>query len=78
MGPRAIGELFEELGEVAAGELPLERHGGMLAATLEQLAIEPTGRNPRHYDVTFDDLDECTARLSRCEHYIMVKPYREA
>jgi len=78
MGPRAIGELFEELGEVAAGELPLERHGGMLAATLEQLAIEPTGRNPRHYDETFDDLNEGTSKLSRCERYVMVNSYHEA
>ena len=42
------------------------------------LRLEPTGHNPCHYDVTFDDLDEGTAKLSRCEHYIMVNPYHEA
>ena len=42
------------------------------------LRLEPTGRNPRHYDVSFDDLDDGVARLSRCEHYVMVNPYHEA
>lgn len=41
------------------------------------LRLEPTGRNPRHYDVSFDDLDDGVARLSRCEHYVMVNPYHE-
>lgn len=42
------------------------------------LRLEPTGRNHRHYDVTFDNLDEGTAKLSRCEHYVMVNPYHES
>lgn len=58
---------FERLAIVAVGAL---RALG--------LRLEPTGRNPRHYDVSFEDLDDGVARLCRCEHHIMVNPYHEA
>jgi len=55
--------------------LAIVRLGALLALGLR---VEPTGPNRRHYDVSFDDLDEGVAKLSRCEHYIMVNPYHEA
>lgn len=41
------------------------------------LRLEPTGRNPRHFDVSFDDLDDGADRLCNCEHRVMVNPYHE-
>jgi hypothetical protein len=41
------------------------------------LRLEPTGRNPRHFDVGFDDLDEGVACLCGCEHRIFVNPYHD-
>jgi hypothetical protein len=41
------------------------------------LALAPTGRNPRHYDVTFDDLDYGVTTLASCEHRTMINPYYE-
>lgn len=41
------------------------------------LRLEPTGRNTRHFDITFEDLDEGVERLCRCEHRVMVNPYHD-
>jgi hypothetical protein len=42
------------------------------------LRLEPTARNPRHYTIEFDDLDQGVARLARCEHQEMPNPYHDA
>lgn len=42
------------------------------------LRLEPTGRNPRHYTVAFDDLDRGVARLVGCEHQVVLNPYHDA
>jgi hypothetical protein len=57
-----------------------ERLTLMTVSTLRatQLRLEPTGRNPRHYDVTFDDLHDGVRRLCACEHRVVVNPYHEA
>lgn len=41
------------------------------------LRLEPTGRNPRHFTVGFDDLETGIARLCACEHQVRVNPYHE-
>jgi hypothetical protein len=41
------------------------------------LRLEPTGRKPRHFDITFDQLDEGVHRLCQCEHEAIVNPYHE-
>ncbi|MHB1498291.1 MAG: hypothetical protein ACYCXN_10330 [Acidimicrobiales bacterium] len=41
------------------------------------LRLEPTGRNPRHFDITFDQLDEGIDHLCGCEHKAVANPYRE-
>ena len=66
-----------------AQKAPLVRFERLTIVTVGALLshgfrLEPTGRNARHYDVTFDDLDEGVAELSRCEHSVMVNPYHEA
>jgi len=39
--------------------------------------LEPTGRNPRHFTVAFDDLTKGAEGLRRCEHRIWRNPYHE-
>jgi len=70
-----VDELAQQAPLVRFERLAIVTVGALRALGLR---LEPTGRNPRHYDVTFDDLDEGTTTLSRCEHYVMVNPYHEA
>jgi hypothetical protein len=42
------------------------------------LRLEPTGRNPRHYTLTFDDLDQGIATLARCAHRVVPNSYHDA
>lgn len=42
------------------------------------LRLEPTGRNPRHFTVAFDDLDAGAARVCQCEHVVRANPYHES
>jgi hypothetical protein len=39
--------------------------------------LEPTGRNPWHFTVAFDDLDAGIAGLQACEHRSWLNPYHE-
>ena len=41
------------------------------------LVIEPTGRNPLHYDVTFPDLTSGLEALLGCSHTVFQNPYFE-
>ena len=36
------------------------------------MRLEPTGRNPRHYTVSFDDLEDGVQRLVSCPHQVML------
>ncbi len=57
---------FEQLATVTVGAL---RGLG--------LVLEPTGRNPRHYDVTFEDLDDGVSKLENCDHQLVINLYYE-
>ncbi|MEX2267851.1 MAG: hypothetical protein WEA75_04115 [Acidimicrobiia bacterium] len=39
--------------------------------------LEPTGRNPRHFTVAFDALDEGIEALRGCDHQRWENPYHE-
>jgi hypothetical protein len=41
------------------------------------LRLEPTGRNPRHYTLGFDDVDEGIQELARCEHQVVLNAYHD-
>jgi hypothetical protein len=61
---------------------PMVRFGQLTLMTVEALRreglrLEPTGRNPRHFDVAFDDLEQGVERLLGCEHRTIVNPYHE-
>jgi len=42
------------------------------------MRLEPTGRNPRHYTVSFDDLQDGVQRLVSCPYQIMPNAYHDA
>jgi len=42
------------------------------------MRLEPTGRNPRHYTVSFDDLQGGVQRLVSCPHQVMPNAYYDA
>jgi len=42
------------------------------------LRLEPTGRNPRHYTLGFDDLDEGIRQLTGCDHQVVPNAYYDA
>jgi hypothetical protein len=45
---------------------------------MAELRLEPTGRNPLHFTIGFDDLEEGVRRLARCERQVMPNPYHDA
>jgi len=63
-----------------AQQVPLVRFQRITLLTARDLTacglyLEPTGRNPRHYTVRFDDLDEGVKALTSCDHQVMTNPY---
>lgn len=69
-----VDELMQLSPLVRFGRVTVVTAGVLLAAGLR---LEPTGRNPRHYDITFADLDDGVRRLCGCEHQVVVNPYHE-
>lgn len=69
-----VDELMQLSPLVRFGRVTVVTVGVLLAAGLR---LESTGRNPRHYDITFADLDDGVRRLCGCEHQVVVNPYHE-
>jgi hypothetical protein len=70
-----VDELAQQPPLVRFQVLTLMRVGVLRTAGFR---LEPTGRNPRHFTVAFDDLDDGISRLGRCEHRAWLNPYHEA
>lgn len=70
-----IDELAQEVPLVRFESLTLVRAGDLFTAGFR---LDPTGRNPRHFTVVFDDLDRGVEGLQRCEHRRWSNPYHEA
>lgn len=70
-----VDELAQQPPLIRFGMLTVMSAGAIRRAGLR---LEATGRNPRHFDICFDDLDDGIARLINCEHHTMVNPYHEA
>jgi hypothetical protein len=65
------------------GQVPLVRFDRLsLLMVRDVLAagmrLEPTGRNPRHYTVSFDDLEDGVQRFASCPHQVMPNAYHDA
>ena len=69
-----VDELAQQAPLVRFEVLTLVRVGVLRSAGFR---LEPTGRNPRHFTVAFDDLDPGVEELIRCEHRSWVNPYHE-
>jgi hypothetical protein len=75
----ASGATVDEL----AQQVPLVRFAALTlikvaAVRRAALRLEPTGRNPRHHTLTFDDLDQGIAALARCAHRVVPNSYHDA
>lgn len=68
----ALDELAQQAPLIRFAQLTLMTVGTLRGAGLR---LEPTGRNPRHYDIGFDDLEVGVDRLTRCEHRTVDNPY---
>lgn len=65
-----------------AQQPPLVRFASLVLITVGALRsaglrIDPTGRNRRHYTVSFSDLDDGVARLCGTGHEVWANPYHE-
>lgn len=69
-----VDELAQQVPLVRFEILTLVRAGDLRAAGFR---LEPTGRNPRHFTVAFDDLEPGVAALEACEHRSWQNPYHE-
>lgn len=69
-----VDELAQEPPLVRFDVLTLVRVGVLRRAGFR---LDPTGRNPRHFTVSFDDLETGVDRLCGCEHESWVNPYHE-
>lgn len=71
----AVEELAQQAPLVRFEVLTLVRAGVLRSAGFR---LEPTGRNPRHFTISFDDLDAGVEALLGCEHSSWTNPYHEA
>ena len=69
-----VDELAQQAPLVRFEMLTLVRVGTLLALGFR---LEPTGRNPKHFTVAFDDLDRGVEALEACEHRSWLNPYYE-
>jgi hypothetical protein len=65
-----------------AQEPPLVRFGELTWMTVAAirnagLTLRPTGRNPLHHSIDFEELEDGIGRLLRCEHRSMANPYHQ-
>jgi hypothetical protein len=67
-----IDELAQQVPLIRFSQLTLLEVGELRNAGLR---LEATGRNPLHYDITFDELDSGIERLLRCSHRTTENPY---
>ena len=70
-----VDELAQQVPLVRFDRLSLLKVKDILAAGMR---LEPTGRNPRHYTVSFDDLKDGVHRLVSCPRRVMLNVYHDA
>ena len=70
-----MDELAQQVPLVRFDRLSLLRVRDVLAGGMR---LEPTGRNPRHYTVSLDDLEDGVQRLVSCPHQVMPNAYHDA
>jgi hypothetical protein len=71
----SLDELAQQSPLIRFEQLTIVTVGALRSAGLR---LEATGRNPRHFDVGFDELEDGITRLVACEHRTHANPYYEA
>jgi len=69
-----IDELAQRPPLVRFERLTLVRVDALLAVGMR---LQPTGRNPAHCDIEFDDLEAGVGALCSCAHRVVVNPYHD-
>lgn len=69
-----VGELAQQVPLVRFETLTLVRVGALRSAGFR---LDPTGRNPRHFTVVFDELELGVEALVSCEHLTWINPYND-
>jgi hypothetical protein len=69
-----IDELAQRPPLVRFQRLALVRVDALLAVGMR---LQPTGRNPAHYDIEFDDLEAGVGVLCSCVHRVVINPYHD-
>lgn len=69
-----VDELAQQPPLIRFEVLTLVRVGVLRAAGFR---LEPTGRNPHHFTLAFEDLDSGVRRLTECGHQRSDNPYHE-
>ena len=70
-----VDELAQQAPLVRFDRLSLLKVRDLLAVGMR---LEPTGRNPRHFTVGFDDLEGGVQRLASCPHQVVPNAYHDA
>jgi hypothetical protein len=70
-----LEEMAQQVPLVRFDHLTLIRVASIIRAGLR---LEPTGRNPRHYTVGFDDLDKGVQQIAICGHQVVPNLYHDA
>ena len=70
-----VDELAQQAPLVRFDRLSMLKVSDIVAAGMR---LEPTGRNPRHFTVGFDDLENGVRRLAACPHHVMPNAYHDA
>jgi hypothetical protein len=71
----SVDELAQQVPLVRFDRLSLLKVRDVLAAGMR---LEPTGRNPHHYTLSFDDMQDGVRRLVVCPHQVMPNAYHDA
>lgn len=69
-----VDELAQQVPLVRFETLTLVRVGALRAAGFR---LDPTGRNPRHFTVVFDELEPGVEAVVSCEHLSWINPYND-
>ena len=70
-----VDELAQQAPLVRFDRLSMLKVSDIVAAGMR---LEPTGRNPRHFTVCLDDLEDGVRRLAACPHHVMPNAYHDA
>jgi len=70
----SLDEMAQQVPLIRFRRVTLIMAGALIGAGLR---LEPTGRNPRHYTVSFEDLGKGIKVLANCQRRVVTNPYHD-